>query len=59
MNALPSYVPEFLSLYSNVECYTQQGIEKYNNITTFEFFGPLTSGVPQEEQRSLYGGSWL
>lgn len=59
MNALRSYVPEFLNLCSNLECYTQQGMEKYNNITTFEFFGPLTIGVPQEEQRLVYEGSWL
>ena len=38
MHALCSHVPEFLSLYGNIECFTQQGMEKYNDITSKNYF---------------------
>ena len=38
MHALCSHVPEFLALYGNIEYFTQQGMEKYNDITSKNFF---------------------
>lgn len=39
MHALCSHVPEFLSLYGNIGCFTtQQGLEKYNDITSKNYF---------------------
>lgn len=38
MHALYAHVPEFLSLYNNLEYFTQQGMEKYNDITSKNFF---------------------
>ena len=38
MHAFSSHVPEFLSLYGNIELFTQQGMEKYNDITSKNFF---------------------
>lgn len=38
MHALYAHVPEFLSLYTNIEYFTQQGMEKYNDITSKNFF---------------------
>ena len=38
MHALYAHVPEFLHLYSNFEYFTQQGMEKYNDLTSKNFF---------------------
>ena len=38
MHALYAHVPEFLSLYTNLEYFTQQGMEKYNDVTSKNFF---------------------
>ena len=38
MHALCYNVPEFLSLYQNIAYYTQQGLEKYNNTASKDFF---------------------
>ena len=38
MHALYAHVPEFLTLHKNLEYFTQQGIEKYNDITSKNFF---------------------
>ena len=38
MHALYAHVPEFLSLYGNIEYFTQQGMEKYNDVTSKTFF---------------------
>lgn len=38
MHAFSAHVPEFLSLYGNIEQFTQQGMEKYNDITSKNFF---------------------
>ena len=38
MHALHSHIPEFLSLYNNLGYYTQQGMEKYNDMTSKIFF---------------------
>jgi hypothetical protein len=38
IHTLYAHVPEFLSLYTNLECFTQQGMEKYNDITSKNFF---------------------
>ena len=38
IHALYAHVPEFLSLYTNLEYFTQQGMEKYNDITSKNFF---------------------
>ena len=38
MHALCYHVPEFLSLYQNIAYYTQQGLEKYNNRASKDFF---------------------
>ena len=38
MHALVSHVPEFLKLYGNIEFFTQQGMEKYNDITSKNYF---------------------
>ena len=37
-NALYYHVPEFLSLYQNIAHYAQQGLEKYNNTASKDFF---------------------
>ena len=38
MHALYAHVPEFLNLYINLEQFTQQGMEKYNDVTSKNFF---------------------
>lgn len=38
MHAFCSHVPEFLSLYGNIELFTQQGLEKYNDTTSKNYF---------------------
>ena len=38
MHALHCHVPEFLSLYQNIAYYTQQGLEKYNDRASKDFF---------------------
>lgn len=38
MHALYAHVPEFLQLYTNLEYFTQQGMEKYNDVTSKNFF---------------------
>ena len=38
IHALYAHVPEFVSLYTNLEYFTQQGMEKYNDITSKFFF---------------------
>ena len=38
MHALYAHVPEFLKLYQNLACYTQQGMEKYNDTVSKDYF---------------------
>ena len=38
MHALYAHVPEFLKLYQNLEYYTQQGMEKYNDTVSKDYF---------------------
>lgn len=38
MHALYAHVPVFLSLYTNLDYFTQQSMEKYNDITSKNFF---------------------
>lgn len=38
MHALHCHVPEFLSLYQNIAYYTQQGLEKYKDRASKDFF---------------------
>ena len=38
MHALYAHVPEFLTLYKNLEYFTQQDMEKYNDITSKNVF---------------------
>ena len=38
MHALFFHVHEFLSLYGNIEYFSQQGLEKYNDVTSKNFF---------------------
>ena len=38
MHSLYAHVPEFLKLYQNLAYYTQQGMEKYNNTVSKDFF---------------------
>ena len=38
MHALYHHIPEFLKLYINVAHFNQQGMEKYNNITSKDYF---------------------
>ena len=38
MHALYAHVPEFLSLYVNIAHYTQQGMEKYNDRASRDYF---------------------
>ena len=38
MHALYSHVPEFLKLYKNVAFFSQQGIEKYNDVASKNYF---------------------
>ena len=38
MHALLCHVPEFLKLYQNIAYYTQQGLEKYNDRASKDFF---------------------
>lgn len=38
MQALHSHVPQFLELYSNIECCSQQGMEKYNVRASKNYF---------------------
>ena len=37
MYSLYAHVPEFLLLYQNLEYYTQQGMEKYNNTVSKDY----------------------
>lgn len=38
MHALRNHVPEILKLYSNIEHFTQQGMEKYNDKASKDYF---------------------
>jgi len=38
MHALHTHVPEFLKLHKNLEYYTQQGMEKYNDTVSKDYF---------------------
>ena len=38
MHALHAHVPEFLKLYKNIAYYTQQGMEKYNDRASKDYF---------------------
>jgi hypothetical protein len=38
MHAFCYHVPEFLELYSNIEYFTQQGMEKYNDRCSKDYF---------------------
>jgi len=38
MHALNAHVPEFLKLYKNIAYYTQQGMEKYNDRASKDYF---------------------
>jgi len=38
MRALNAHVPEFLKLYKNIAYYTQQGMEKYNDRASKDYF---------------------
>jgi len=38
IHALHVHVPEFLKLYQNLACYTQQGMEKYNDTVSKHYF---------------------
>lgn len=38
MHALYAHVPEFLRLYENISYFTQQGMEKYNDISSKHYF---------------------
>ena len=65
MHALMSHVPEFLKLYGNIEFFTQQGMEKYNDITPKNYFRSTNhQGVSAIKQLFLkrkraFGGSRL
>lgn len=64
VHALYAHVPEFLSLYTNLEYFTQQGMEKYNDITSKNFFRLSkhrgVSALEQFfEQGAVSGTSWL
>lgn len=37
MHAFAMHVPEFLSLYGNINMFSQQGLEKLNDLTTIHF----------------------
>ena len=54
MHALCYHVPEFLSLYQNIAYYTQQGLEKYNNRASKDFFrSTIHKGVDALKQLFL------
>ena len=54
MHALCYHVPEFLSLYQNIAYYTQQGLEKYNNRASKDFFrSTIHKGVDALKQLLL------
>ena len=38
MHALYSHVPKFLKLYKNVAFFNQQGMEKYNDVASKNYF---------------------
>lgn len=38
MHSLYAHVPEFLKLYQNLAYYTQQGMEKYNDTVSKDYF---------------------
>ena len=38
MHAFRCHVQEFLQLYGNIANFTQQGLEKYNDIVSNDFF---------------------
>ena len=38
MHALSQHVPEFLELYGNINCFNQQGLEKYNDQCSKDYF---------------------
>lgn len=38
MHAMYHHVPEFLKLYGNLNMYNQQGMEKYNDIASKDYF---------------------
>lgn len=64
VHALYAHVPEFLSLYTNLEYFTQQGMEKYNDVTSKNFFRLSkhrgVSALEQFfEQGAVSGTSWL
>ena len=52
MHALHCHVPEFLSLYLNIAHYTQQGLKKYNDIASKDYFGSTNhKGIDAPKQR--------
>ena len=66
MHALCSHVPELLALYGKIEYFTQQGMEKYNDITLKNFFRSTDhrgvcyqAAVSEKKPSSVPGGSWF
>lgn len=54
MHALRNHVPEFLKLYSNIEHFTQQGMEKYNDKASKAYFRSTNpQGIDALEQLFL------
>ena len=54
MHALYAHVPQFLLLYHNIAHYTQQGMEKYNDRATKDYFRSTNhKGVSALEQLFL------
>ena len=54
MHTLNCHVPEFLKLYQNIAYYTLQGLEKYNDRASKDFFRPTNhKGVDALKQLFL------
>ena len=60
-------VPEFLKLYQNLAYYTQQGMEKYNNTVSKDFFrssnhrevSALKQLFLKKTQNTAFGSYWF
>ena len=67
MHSLYAHVPEFLKLYQNLAYYTQQGMEKYNNTVSKDFFrssnhrevSALKQLFLKKTQNTAFGSYWF
>ena len=67
MHSLYAHVPEFLKLYQNLAYYTRQGMEKYNNTVSKDFFrssnhrevSALKQLFLKKTQNTAFGSYWF